>query len=333
MKNVLRRYIWDLCFLLVIFLLSSFTFGIMNEYDHIQKIKKQTVSLIDSNSIHLIIQQDGEFDFSFLQSFDNSFALLESASTQFPIFRVIYEKNYFKVEQGRTFQKEDFFNKQGLLLHGVNAEDIIQISPFHIYDTDCQAIGVLSDLYTFESRFAIFFTDGKSDNISLNGGNGHKEFMIIGKNSREIEEVFQKIITYFQDINIEVTKLDKNDVTFQNVYQLEEHVIIVSVLIMLINLGSIWVFVYFWLNQKKIYYQLSYLFGVGRISNCVNIKFFILTTTGLVFSSLLFWRIQITSIFFVMLIYIILLQIIFRITLFNLKRGDWNEKNNGRNYF
>lgn len=328
MKAILKRYKWDIILFGSIYLVSMFTLYIVNRYERIHQTLNQSSDTLNDISIHFIIDDYQIVDFSFLKDEESSFALLQRKSEALPVFSVIYARDYFDVSEGRTFTDGDFSDNNLYMLCGSNAEEIIQVDPFVFYGVEYSLIGKLSDKNTFESKYAIFLTNGDIKECS-----GITEFILVGFSQKKLEQVYTHITEKLEDRDTIVKRIEIKSTKVGDVFNVTDVGLKVGSLVLLFDCVTILLMVYFWLDQFEEMYLVYYLFGIKGFWRRILKKFFIILFLGYILAFL--WKrtdYWLTAIYLFEIMGVLVFAILIGEILYK-KKGDWNEKNFGRNPF
>ncbi|HKM33860.1 MAG TPA: hypothetical protein VJY54_03855 [Lachnospiraceae bacterium] len=155
MESFIKRYGWNILLLLNIFMISLFSIEVFEIYYNANKISDQTVDALSNISIQFMIDTDSMIDFSFLET-ETEFAILQRVSDSMPIFQVLFSDNYFMMEEGRNFQKEDFTGEDSIYICGNSASSIMETEPFIYQEQEFREIGIINDANTLASIYGVF---------------------------------------------------------------------------------------------------------------------------------------------------------------------------------
>ncbi len=228
-------------------------------YDKANHAGAQSVNALSDVSIQFIVEADDTFDFSFLEEEKQEFALLQRLSDDMPLFRVICTNNFFRDENGRTFDKEDFNGNQPVLICGNKAEEIVDVDPLIYNGTEYRKIGVVQNDGTIATEYGVFIA---GNGIEYYPG---EELILEGANKKSVKQVFSQITAWAEKQGYTMKILDKIESQVNDIYNVSENGLKIMLLSILTLCSSIVIIIYFWLGQYDEIRKVYFLTGMRNV--------------------------------------------------------------------
>lgn len=326
MKFIIKRYGWHILLLLNIYCIAVFSAEIFQMYHTINRTGGQTVDGLSNKSIQFMIDTYEILDFTFLEEENTEFVLMQRLSDNMPVYKVIYTNNYFRVEEGRGFNKEGFERSQPLLVCGNKAEEIMEVNPFVYRNEEYYKIGTLCNNNTIATEYGVFLAEDSFGDCTEN-----KEYILEGFDKRSIEQIFSEIEIWAEKQGYTIKILYKAESHVNDIYNVSDISLSIVILSLLFLSSSIVLIVYFWLCQYKELEKVYFLTGMRNLKLKICIDYTKLLILGYIGSLLTAGDHSLTIRGTVFLILYFSMMLVLALCFVIRRKETENEKNMGRN--
>lgn len=248
----------------------------------------QSTEMTDKHSAHFYLQDEYEkMDFSFLEDIDmEQFILLQEVYQNAPVYKVVYEKQYFKMSNGEGFFREDFVNDMKKAICGIKTNEIIEIQPFEYAKREYKISGVLEDNGLFLIQYGLFFADG-----TLAGNYNIYKYILDGRNEKEIIQILGLIEKEAEKQGFSIKHINESRMNIKSALSMEDKLQTFILLFLILNISTIILLVNLWIRQYKEEYIVYQIFGIPHFILKIIRNFTILYLLGF-FVAILLVRVE-----------------------------------------
>lgn len=258
--------------------ICSVSYYMLNLY----QIDNNFDGIFSNNTIYFKIDKIKTVDFSVLVN-DNSYkdlsVIKKNDENLLSAYEVITLNKKLSLDSGRSFDKNDFNNKQLIAYVGKNTKEIVDVSNLRINDEQYSVIGEFSNDTVKSQNYAIFYTKGNIQNIDTKCS-----FAMDGNNRLMLKSAYNELVKNIERQGGKVTKLSVNAMSVAAFIFIKADLIKLILLTTLLLVLVIVLVSIFWLYSKKQYIAACMIIGIPRVSLKITKQFILMYLGALVLS-------------------------------------------------